>query len=194
MKKVIKNSMHPTVKLLLDLGPVIAFVVGYWLGGLMTATVVIMAATALSFVIHFLHDKKIAMAPLISGVLIGVFGGLTLVLNDETFIKMKPTIVNLIFAGVLLGGVAFGKSLLRYLLEVAFKLTEEGWRGLSLRWGVFFIGLAVLNEIIWRHFSTDFWVNFKLFGMFSLNILFWVVNMPFIQKHMIKEEPSEKTD
>ena len=110
--------------------------------------------------------------PLVSGVVVFVFGGLTLWLQDDIFIKMKPTIVNTLFGGVLLGGLLFGKSLLGYVFDSAFSLDAEGWRKLTLRWGLFFLFLAVLNEIVWRSFSTDFWVAFKVWGIMPITLLF----------------------
>ena len=128
--------------------------------------------------------------PLISGIAIAVLGGLTLYLRNDYFIKIKPTLVNLLFASILLGGLYFRKSMFKYVLGHAFQLTEEGWRRLSLRWGLFFICLAVLNEVIWRNFSTDFWVNFKVFGMFTLTMVFTIFQLPLIKKYWV-EEPKD---
>jgi intracellular septation protein len=112
-----------------------------------------------------------------------VFGGLTLWLQDATFIKMKPTIVNTLFGGVLLGGLVFGRSLLGYVFESAFKLDAEGWRKLTLRWGVFFLFLAVVNEIVWRNFSEATWVAFKVWGIMPITIAFTLSQMPLIMRH-----------
>jgi intracellular septation protein len=112
-----------------------------------------------------------------------VFGTLTLWLKDETFIKMKPTIVNTLFGSILLGGLYFGKSLLGYVFDSAFKLDAQGWRKLTLRWGLFFLFLAVLNEIVWRNFSTDFWVAFKVWGTLPITLAFTMSQMPLIMRH-----------
>ena len=130
------------------------------------------------------RSDKSALAPLITGGVVMVMGGLTIALHDPSFIKIKPTIVNLTFAGILLGGVVVGKrGLLKYVLDVAFSLTDEGWRILSKRWGFFFLFLAALNECIWRNFSEDFWVNFKVFGMFTLTIAFAVSQFRVVEKY-----------
>ena len=175
--------MNPKLKMFLDIAPLAVFFLAYRISGVFAATAAIMISTIISLAITYWLEKKISVMPLVSGVIITVFGTLTLLLHDDTFIKMKPTLVNLIFASILLGGVYFKKPLLKYVLGSAMSLGEDGWRILSLRWGIFFIFLAVLNEFIWRNFSTDFWVNFKVFGMFSLTIIFTILQMPLIKKH-----------
>ncbi|MFO7308784.1 MAG: septation protein A, partial [Pseudomonadota bacterium] len=121
--------------------------------------------------------------PLVSGIVVLVFGTLTLVLHDELFIKLKPTIVNTLFGVVLLGGLAFGKSLLGFVLDSVFELDAEGWRKLTLRWGLFFLFLAVLNEVVWRTQSTDFWVSFKVFGVMPITLAFALAQTPLIMRH-----------
>lgn len=176
-------------KLLLDFGPLALFFVGYRSGDLMLATALLVGATMLSLAYTYLTEKKIHNAPLVSGILVAVFGGLTIALNDELFIKMKPTIVNTLFAVTLIGGaMIWKKGLLKFVFEMAFTLTDHAWRILSLRWGIFFLFLAVLNEVIWRNFSTDFWVDFKVFGMMSCTIAFTLTQIPFIQKHTVDEQ------
>lgn len=175
--------MNPKLKMLLDIAPLAVFFIAYRFAGVFAATAAIMVSTLLSLAITYCYEKKISIMPLVSGLVITVFGTLTLILHDDVFIKMKPTLVNLIFASLLLGGLYFKKSLLKYVLESALVLSEEGWRILSLRWGLFFIFLAGLNEFIWRNFSTDFWVNFKVFGMFSLTIIFTFLQVPLIKKY-----------
>ena len=175
--------MNTKLKIILDIGPLAAFFLAYKFFGMFEATAAIMVSTLISLLITYWIEKKIAIMPLVSGVVITIFGTLTLLLHDDTFIKMKPTLVNLIFASILLGGLYFKKSLLKYVLGSAVSLGDDGWRILSLRWGVFFIFLAVLNEFIWRNFPTDFWVNFKVFGMFTLTILFTLLQLPLIKKH-----------
>ena len=181
--------MNPTLKFILDMAPLAAFFLGYQLGDLFVATALIMATTLFALIVHWLIEKKLALNPLITGGMVMVFGGLTLALNDELFIKMKPTIVNMLFAIVLLGGAfLFKKGLLRYLLEMAFHMPDDAWRRLSVRWGVFFIFLAILNEVIWRNFPTDFWVNFKVFGMLTCTIVFSISQIGFVKKHMIETD------
>lgn len=176
--------MNPKLKMLLDVAPLAIFFIAYRLSGVFAATAAIMAAVIISLCVTYWIEKKIAVMPLVSGVIISLFGTLTLLLHDESFIKMKPTLVNLVFASLLLGGVYFNKPLLKYVMGSALVLSGEGWRLLSLRWGFFFIFLAGLNEFIWRNFSTDFWVNFKVFGMFTLTIIFTFLQIPLIKKHM----------
>ena len=128
------------------------------------------------------------MMPLVSGIVVLVFGALTLYLHDEIFIKMKPTIVNTLFGAVLLGGLAFGKSLLGYVFDSAFRLDAEGWRKLTLRWGLFFFFLAALNEVVWRNFSTDFWVAFKVWATMPITLLFTIGQLPLIMRHSLDNE------
>lgn len=171
-------------KFLLDMAPLAAFFIGYKFGDLMFATALIIAATIVSLTITYVVERKIALSPLISGVLVAIFGGLTLLLNDEHFIKIKPTIINCLFALVLLSSaLIWKKGLLKYLFEMAFQLTDEGWMKLSLRWGMFFLFLAALNEFIWRNFSTDFWVSFKVFGMLGCTIAFTLSQLPLMKKY-----------
>lgn len=178
--------MDSKTRLLLDLGPLAAFFIAYRLHGLLAATVAIIVCTLVSLGYTYYRERKLAPMPLVSGVAITIMGGLTLYLNDETFVKVKPTLVNLIFAAILLGGLWFEKPMLKYLLDHALKLDEAGWRKLSARWGLYFIGLAALNEVIWRSFSTDFWVSFKVFGMMTLTILFTLCQIPLIKRHSIE--------
>lgn len=181
-----KRRLSPAAKLILDFAPLGAFFLGYKLGGLMMATVVLMGATVVSLSVLYVYERKVALAPLISGGLVAVLGVLTLVLKDDVFIKMKPTLLNLLFAGVLLGGVFFARrGLLKYVLDVAMTMSDQGWLILSRRWGFFFLFLAGLNEIIWRSFPTEFWVNFKVFGMFSLTIMFALSQFRLINRYAV---------
>ena len=178
------RKLPANAKLALDFAPLAVFFVAYKLGGVMAATASVMIATTLSIGIIYAIERKLALAPLITGVVVLVMGGLTLLLQDPFFFKIKPTIVNLAFAAILLGGVFIGKrGLLKYVLDVAFQLTDEGWRILSKRWGFFFVFLAILNECIWRNFSEAFWVNFKVFGMFTLTIVFAVSQVRVLEKY-----------
>ncbi len=173
------------MKFLLEILPLAAFFIAYQKTDLMLATLVLMVATAISVGVLYLKEKKIPFNPLISAVLVGVFGGLTLIFEDPIFIKMKPTIINLLFAVILIVGTLLKKPPLKYLMQMAIQMTEEGWRILSLRWAGLFIFLAGLNEYIWRNYPEEFWVNFKVFGMLPLTLIFLLCQMPLIKRHIL---------
>lgn len=181
--------MDSKVKLALDLGPLFVFFIAYRFAGLLAATAALIVFTLLSLAITYIIEKRIAVMPLVSAIAVTVFGSLTLILHDELFIKMKPTIVNLLFASILLVGAYMKKPMLKYLLSDALSISEEGWMRLSRRWGFFFVFLAALNEIIWRHFPTDFWVNFKVFGMFTLTMIFTLSQIGLIKKYWREDAP-----
>ncbi|MFN4354052.1 septation protein A [Parvibaculum sp.] len=148
----------------------------YATGGFMVATVISLSYSYAKF-------RKIPTMPLVSGVFVIVFGALTIYLQDEQFIKVKPTIVNALFAGALLGAAAFGRPIMKQLFDGAFDLTDKGWMVLTVRWGLFFIFLGVINEVVWRNFSTDFWVSFKLFGVMPLTMIFGLAQIPVLTKY-----------
>ena len=181
--------MNHKLKLLLDIGPLAIFFLAYKLSGVFAATASIMVCTLISLAVTYWFEKKIAIMPLVSGLIITIFGTLTLYLHDDSFIKMKPTFVNLIFASILLGGLFYKKTLLKYVLGSALTISDTGWRILTLRWGLFFIFLSALNELIWRNFPMDFWVNFKVFGMFTLTIIFTISQLPLIKKYHQEPPP-----
>ncbi|MDS1136512.1 septation protein A [Nitratireductor indicus] len=198
-----RKELNPLLKLALELGPLLVFFFvnarGDWLaerfpaltmlgGPIFVATGLFMVATVVALVASWFLTRSLPIMPLVSGVVVLVFGALTLYLHNETFIKMKPTIVNTLFGGVLLGGLVFGKSLLGYVFDSAFKLDAEGWRKLTLRWGLFFLFLAVVNEVVWRMFSTDTWVAFKVWGIMPITILFTMSQMPLIMRHSLEEK------
>ena len=185
-----KAEINPLLKLALELGPLIVFFFANSRFGIFTATAVFMVAISIALVTSWVLTRKLAMMPLITGIVVLVFGSLTL--QDDLFIKLKPTIVNSLFGGILLGGLYFGKSLLGYVFDSVFKLTDEGWRRLTFRWGIFFFVLAIINEIVWRNFSTDFWVSFKVFGFMPITLIFTLAQMPLISKHSVTED-SETT-
>ncbi len=171
-----------------DYGPLAVFFVSYLIWGLLPATGALMAATAVALALSLAVRRKVPLLPLITAGIVGVFGGLTLWLNDETFIKLKPTIIQLIFAAVLLGGLMFGKPLLKPLLGAALPpMSDTGWRQLTLRYGLFFIAMAALNELVWRTQSTDFWVTFKVFGIVGLTLVFGVAQVPLINRCKLEE-------
>ncbi|MEZ2223059.1 septation protein A [Rhizobium sp. RCC_161_2] len=209
------DKHHPLLKLVLELGPLMVFFFanmrGEWLaakvpalaivgGPLFIATALFMLATVISLVGSKVVLGHLPIMPLVSGVVVLAFGGLAIYLQNETFIKMKPTIINALFGVVLLGGLAFGKSLLGYVFNAAFQLDAEGWRKLTIRWGLFFLFLAVLNEVSWRGFNwlylpdvktaDNYWVASKTWGTMAITILFTLSQMPLIMKHTI-EPPAE---
>lgn len=175
--------MKAPIRTLIDYGPLLAFFAVFWLYGILPATGVLMAATLAALAVAYAMERRLAPMPLVTGVVVSVFGGLTLWLADETFIKMKPTIVNLVFAAVLLGGLALGKPPLRHLFGTLFQLDEAGWRALSWRWAVYFLAMAALNEAIWRTQTTEIWVSFKVFGILPLSFVFALAQMPLIKRH-----------
>ena len=209
------DKHHPMLKLVLELGPLLVFYIGNlrgdWLaqqfpalsamgGPLFVATGLFMAATVISLVVSKVMLGHLPLMPLVSGIVVLVFGAIGIYLQNEIFIKMKPTIINALLGGVLLGGLLFGKSLLGYVFNAAFQLDSEGWRKLTLRWGFFFLVLAVLNELVWRlsnwyylpdvKAADNLWVNFKFWGTMPITILFTLSQMPLIMKHTV-EPPAE---
>ncbi|MEP9375764.1 septation protein A [Aquabacter sp. CN5-332] len=181
------RKMSPGLKIALELGPLVLFFVGNSYGGIYLATGLFMVATLLALGAMWVLARRIAVMPLISALVVMVFGTLTLVLQDDHFIKLKPTLVNALFGLALLGGLAFNKPLLPYVFDGMMKLTDAGWRILTVRWGVFFLVMAVVNELVWRNFSTDTWVSFKTFGYLPLTILFAFAQAPLMAKHELKE-------
>jgi intracellular septation protein len=179
-------------KLAIELGPLLVFFAGNAIAGIYAGTAAFMVATVISLAVARFRYHKIPMMPLVSGVIVFVFGGLTLYLHDETFIKLKPTIVYSMFALVLLAGFILRKPVLELLFGPAFTLTEEGWRKLTLRWTMFFVAMAIVNELVWRNFSTDAWVSFKAFGFLPLTLLFALAQMPLLQRH--GEPPADDSE
>ena len=184
-----KKKLNPILKLVLDIGPLVLFFAANSKFGIFAATGSFMVAVLIALAVAYSMTRRIEIMPLVTAVIVLVFGWLTLVLHDETFIKLKPTIIYLLFGGTLLGGLFFDKPLLGMLFDQMFQLTEEGWRKLTWRWVLFFFALATLNEIIWRTQSTDFWVSFKLFGVVPLTFLFGALQMPLIKKYSLEEKP-----
>ena len=185
-----KPQLNPALKLVLDLGPLLVFFVANSRFGIFAATGAFMAAIVLALAVSYALTRHLPIMPLVTAVVVVVFGTLTLVLHDELFIKVKPTIIYVLFGGVLLVGLAFGKSLLGVVFDSVFHLTEEGWRKLTLRWALFFLALAVLNEIVWRTQTTDVWVSFKVFGVVPLTFLFAALQYPLLTK-FAAPEPTE---
>jgi len=170
------------IKMVIDLGPILLFALAYWKFGLFYATGTLMVASVISLVASKLLLKKIEIMPAVTAVIVLIFGGLTLWLQDSAFIKMKPTIVYLLFAAILFVGIFTGRNFLSYLFGQVFNLTAEGWRVLTIRWAFFFVSLAVLNEIIWRNFSEQTWIYTKVFGFTGLTLLFAVLQLGLLKR------------
>lgn len=181
-----KNQPHPLFKLATELGPLIVFFVANAKANLFVATAAFMVAIVAAVIASYVVTKHVPIMALVTAVIVLVFGTLTLVLHDETFIKVKPTIIYGLFAAVLGGGLLFGRSFIAIMFDQVFNLTPEGWRALTLRWALFFAAMAVLNEAIWRTQTTDFWVAFKAFGVIPLTMVFAVAQMPLVKRYSIE--------
>ena len=206
-----EEKVSPLLKMVLELGPLVVFFFansrGEWLAGqfpvlsemggpIFIATGLFMAATAIALVVSWILTRTLPMMPLISGIVVFVFGALTLWLQNDTFIKMKPTIVYALFAAILLGGLAFNRPLLGYVFDQAFQLDDDGWRKLTFRWGLFFVVCAILNEVVWRSLGAfyppdiadEYWAAFKLFGFTALTFIFVFSQMPLIMRHSLDQQ------
>ena len=183
------------LKPVVDYTPLAAFFIAYLLKGLFVATGALMAATVVVVILSLAIERRIPVMPLVTAGIVMVFGGLTLWLNDERFIKMKPTIVQALFSVVLFGGLVLRKPLLKSVLGNAWQLTDRGWYLLTLRFAIFFAVMAVVNEIVWRSVSTDLWVNFKIFGILLLTFVFTAFQVPLITRYQVPEapKPAEET-
>jgi intracellular septation protein len=189
-----KTRPHPLFKLATELGPLMVFFVANAKFNLFVATGAFMVAVIAAMIASYAVTRHVPMMAIVTAVVVIVFGTLTLVLHDETFIKVKPTIVYTLFAAILGGGLLFGRSFIAVMFDQMFNLTPQGWRVLTLRWSLWFLAMALLNEIIWRTQSTDFWVTFKAFGMVPLTMLFAVTQMPLIKRHQLEPVSLEASD
>ena len=198
-----EKKLNPILKLVLEIGPLVLFflanargakiaaefpAVAALGGSIFFATATFIVATVLALIVSFALTRKLPLMPFVTAIVVVAFGGLTLWLKNDTFIKLKPTIIYLLFGGTLLGGLAFGRSLIGYVFDAVFKLTDEGWRKLTLRWGLFFLGLAVLNEIVRHVATTDQWVTFKVFGVLPLTFVFALLQMGLINRTTIPDD------
>jgi len=179
--------MKSLYKLLIDIGPLAVFFIFYTRSGLQASILPFMVATVIAVLFSYILEKKIPIMPTVGAGIVLLFGGLTIYFDNDVFFKMKPTIINVLFAVILYGGILINKPLLKYLLGAALKLEEAGWKILTQRWIGFFIALAVLNEIVWRTQSTDVWVNFKVFGILPITFIFTMTQFPLIKKYQIED-------
>lgn len=177
--------MNQGVKLLVEMGPLIAFFVANWLGGPYWATGAVMAATAISLAVSWVLTRKLAVMPLVTAAFVAVFGALTFVFHDEAFIQVKVTLINAMFGAALLIGLMFGRSYVKLIMQQAVSMPDAAWRTLSLRWGLFFIGMAALNEVLRYMLDWDQWVAFKTFGLLGLTLVFAVANAPYMARNAI---------
>jgi len=184
-----KPQLNPFLKLAFDLGPLALFFFANSRYGIFVATGTFMVAVLAALAVSYVLTRHLPIMPVVTAIIVLVFGGLTLILHNDLFIKIKPTIIYVLFGAVLIGGLLFGKSFLGVVFDSLFHLTEEGWRKLTLRWALFFFALAVLNEVVWRSTSTDVWVNFKVFGVVPLTLVFGALQYPLLKRYGV--EPAE---
>jgi len=179
--------MKTISKIIIDIGPLAIFFIFYSRGDLKSAILPFMVATIIAVLFSYLMEKKIPIMPTVGAAIILIFGGLTIYFDNEIFFKMKPTIINIIFAFILYGGEYLNKPLLKLLLGGTLKLQNEGWSLLTKRWIGFFLALAILNEIVWRTQSTDLWVSFKVFGILPITFIFTMTQFSLIKKYQIED-------
>ncbi len=186
-----KPKLNPFLKLALDIGPLLVFFIANARFGIFSATAVFMVAILAALATSYALTRHVAIMPVVSAIIVLVFGTLTLVLHDETFIKVKPTIIYVLFGITLLGGYLLNKPLLAIVFDAMFHLTEEGWRKLTVRWAVFFLVMAVVNEAVWRTQTTQFWIGFKLFGFTPLTFLFAILQYRLLLKYASQQPNPE---
>jgi intracellular septation protein len=184
----IERAMPKGLKPATELGPILVFFAAYYFGDLFIATGAIMITTLIALIVSYYYTRSLPAMPVVTAVVVMIFGGLTLYLNDETFIKMKPTIIYGIFAAILFTGLMLGKSFVKVLFDNFWNLDDDGWKKLTVRLAFFFLLMAIANEIVWRNFSTELWVNIKVYGFTAATFLFFVSQVPMITRHMNQEK------
>ncbi len=182
------KQVNPFIRLLIEAGPLGVFFIANARADIFVATGAFMVAILVSLGASLALERRIPVMPMVTAGVVMVFGGLTLVLQDDLFIKLKPTIVNSLFAAAIFVGLFMGRNFVQLVLGAAVRLTDEGWRILAVRWGVFFIVLAILNEIVWRSVSTDAWVSFKVFGILPLTLVFSLAQVPVLMRHAVEDD------
>ncbi|MFO1150216.1 MAG: septation protein A [Alsobacter sp.] len=181
------KKLNPVLKLTLELGPLVVFFFANQRLGIVGATGVFMVAALVALAVSYALTRRLPLMPVVSAVMLVIFGGLTLWFNDPVFIKLKPTVVNALFGAALLVSLWLGRPLLPIVLDAMLPLDAEGWRKLTFRWGLFFFVLAGINEVVWRTQSESFWIAFKAWGIMPLTLLFALSQTPLILRHEVKE-------
>jgi intracellular septation protein len=185
------QKLNPMLKLVLDIGPLVLFFAANARFGIFAGTAAFMVAVVAALLVSYVMIRRWPIMPVVSAIIVVVFGGLTLMLHDDTFIKVKPTIIYGLFGAVLAGGYLFDKPFLSIVFDAMFQIDPAGWRKLTLRWAIFFFAMAALNEVVWRTQTTDFWVNFKLFGFVPLTFIFAALQYPLLARHALPEAQAE---
>lgn len=185
------SAPNPFLKLALEIGPLATFFIVNAKVDIFWATGSFMVAIVLSLSITWMLEKRLPTLPLVTGIFVLVFGGLTIYLHDDLFIKLKPTIVNTLFALILFGGLLWGKTFLKNVMGSMFSMTDQGWRILTFRWALYFVVLAILNECVWRNTTTDMWVNFKVFGIMPLTIIFSLFQLPTMNRYRLPDDEGQ---
>lgn len=186
-----KKHIAPLPKLALDLGPLLLFFFANSYGGIYFATGAFMVATVVTLAISYYLIRRFPVMPIVTAVIVMVFGALTLWLHNDTFIKLKPTIIYVMFGVILIAGLLTGRPLFKIVLDGALHMTETGWKKLTFNWALFFLVMAGVNEFVWRTFTTDQWVAFKTFGFLPITLIFAISQAPIMAKYAIKD-PGEK--
>jgi intracellular septation protein len=191
-EKETPGAPSPLLRLAIEGGPLLAFFAANAALGIYKGTAVFMAAIVVALLASWKLERRLPVMPLVTAVFVLVFGGLTLYYEEELFIKLKPTIVNLLFAATLFVGLLAKRPLLKHLLGSTLRMDERGWRILTFRWALFFLFLAGLNEIVWRSVSTNVWVSFKTFGILPLSLVFMLTQLGTIQRHALDDSSSPR--
>lgn len=189
-----KKEINPLIRLAIEIGPLAVFFIANTRADIFVATGAFMVAILVSLTASLILERRLPVMPLVTAGVVFVFGGLTLLLQDELFIKLKPTIVNSLFAIAIFVGLRMGRNFVKVVMGAAVKLTDKGWRILAMRWGVFFIVLAILNEIVWRSVSTDAWVSFKVFGILPLTLVFSFAQVPVLMRYAVEDPDDAKVN
>ena len=192
MSEAVKRKLDPKLKFALELGPLALFFLSYWKFGIKAATGVMIVAALVSLAVSYAKLGRWPIMPVVTAVIVVIFGSLTFVFNDSTFIKIKPTVLYSLFSAALFFGLVFRRPILQIMFDGALQLTQAGWRILTWRWALFFLFLAGLNEYVWRHYAEETWVTFKSFGFLPLTIAFALAQTPLILRHETRDAPQEE--